>query len=585
MLLASAWSWARSGWPSPGSALSGSPVFRTELIWIAIARAGVRASRRSPRCCGCSSGSGRLRSERRAVAAMVRQRHERRQAQNPQAAQAADPAAFVAAPEMQRRHRPSCDVVAGKPVAVLSAADSDALVGCGMCQLVNEYLPFIVVGLIDRFGLRHRGARSRPDLQDLRRLQLRSRRDRRRVGRRLLRAARAGGDAVAFAAAVDLRPALRRRHGADPRAPVRRAGRRLDRVPDRRHRRPDPDRAGAVHPVLRPAAARRSRQFLPDGTAFTVSGVRGRRRTRWSPRCIGLVSVVALVRVLPAQPARASRCAPSSTGRTWSTWSGESPARVRRIAWVIGSSFASVSGLLLANTQQQLDTLLLSLLVVQAFGAAAVRRVPQPPARLRRRPDPRRRPGRGRQASSADEPQLRGLDLNMPFLFLFVGLLVIPRSKLVELGQRRHARDRAHPASNPDYVRNVSAAVALGGAILVPFVVGGTKLPIWTAAIAAAPAVPLARAAGAHLRPDLAVPDRVRGDRGDDVRAHAGRRRALAARAARRRSRRASRSVRSSRSRRSGSPGCTSRWPRSASGSCWRSSSTASPTCSAPARI
>lgn len=111
---------------------AGSPVFRTELIWIAIAVL-VCAVATIAEVLWLLVGFRRLRSERRAVAAMVRQRHERRQAQNPQAAQAADPAAFVAAPEMQRRHRPSCDVVAGKPVAFLSAADSDALVGCGMC--------------------------------------------------------------------------------------------------------------------------------------------------------------------------------------------------------------------------------------------------------------------------------------------------------------------------------------------------------------------------------------------------------------------------------------------------------------------
>ena len=45
---------------------------------------------------------------------------------------------------------------------------------------------------------------------------------------------------------------------------------------------------------------------------------------------------------------------------------------MRRRAWIIGSSFAAASGVLFASQQGQLDVTLLSLLVVQAFGAAAV---------------------------------------------------------------------------------------------------------------------------------------------------------------------------------------------------------------------
>ena len=51
---------------------------------------------------------------------------------------------------------------------------------------------------------------------------------------------------------------------------------------------------------------------------------------------------------------------------------GESPVRVRRWAWLIGSVFASLSGLMLAPALS-LDALIITMLVVQAFGAAAVR--------------------------------------------------------------------------------------------------------------------------------------------------------------------------------------------------------------------
>src|SRR5690349_18540375 len=54
--------------------------------------------------------------------------------------------------------------------------------------------------------------------------------------------------------------------------------------------------------------------------------------------------------------------------------SGTAPARVRRASWMIGSCFAAVSGVLFAQTQSQLDINVLSLLVVQAFGAATIAR-------------------------------------------------------------------------------------------------------------------------------------------------------------------------------------------------------------------
>ena len=52
---------------------------------------------------------------------------------------------------------------------------------------------------------------------------------------------------------------------------------------------------------------------------------------------------------------------------------GGAPNRVRALSWMIGSAFAGLSGVLFAPTVG-LDSLLLTLLVVQAFGAAAVGR-------------------------------------------------------------------------------------------------------------------------------------------------------------------------------------------------------------------
>jgi len=54
---------------------------------------------------------------------------------------------------------------------------------------------------------------------------------------------------------------------------------------------------------------------------------------------------------------------------------GTSSVRVRRLAWMIGSSFAALSGLLIAPNLQ-LSALALTLLVVQAFSAAAIGATP-----------------------------------------------------------------------------------------------------------------------------------------------------------------------------------------------------------------
>src|SRR5258705_136918 len=52
---------------------------------------------------------------------------------------------------------------------------------------------------------------------------------------------------------------------------------------------------------------------------------------------------------------------------------GWNPTAVRRMSWFIGSAFAVASGILIAPTLS-LDAVLLSFLVVQAFGAAALGR-------------------------------------------------------------------------------------------------------------------------------------------------------------------------------------------------------------------
>jgi ABC-type branched-subunit amino acid transport system ATPase component/branched-subunit amino acid ABC-type transport system permease component len=107
-----------------------------------------------------------------------------------------------------------------------------------------------------------------------------------------------------------------------------------------------------------------------------------------------------------------------------------SPTQVRRWAWVIGTSFAGVSGIALAPTLG-LDPLALTLLVVQAFGAAAIGAFSSLPLTY---------VGGlviGVAASLATKytapyPSLGGLPAAIPFVVLFVVLICTPRRKLIE---------------------------------------------------------------------------------------------------------------------------------------------------------
>lgn len=138
---------------------------------------------------------------------------------------------------------------------------------------------------------------------------------------------------------------------------------------------------------------------------------------------------------------------------------GAAPAKVRRAAWMIGSTLAAVSGVLFAAAQQQLDINVLSLLVVQAFGAAAIARFTSLPLAFVG--------GLGVgvlqklvSKEIAGHASLQGLDLNIPFIVLFVVLLVVPRRKLVEVG--RHIKvSPLRPSSIPPNVRRIGF-VALG---------------------------------------------------------------------------------------------------------------------------
>ena len=156
---------------------------------------------------------------------------------------------------------------------------------------------------------------------------------------------------------------------------------------------------------------------------------------------------------------------------------GTSPAAVRRWAWIIGSSFATLAGILLAPTLN-LDATVLTLLVVQAFGAAAIGRFRSLPVTYA---------GGlviGIIASVATKyvvtgsAALAGLPASIPFIVLFLVLIFTPRSRLAD---RRVARPRPAAVYAAPARVQLAGAVVLGVVLLaVPHLVNAGQLPYWS---------------------------------------------------------------------------------------------------------
>lgn len=223
--------------------------------------------------------------------------------------------------------------------------------------------------------------------------------------------------------------------------------------------------------VLYGSETRNFPEFLPS-SGFKAGGV----FITWSQVISFSVAVVAAILVYGFL--RASRLGiamravvdnPRLVGLT-----GERPARVRQAAWSIGSAFAALSGILLAPTLG-LDATLLTLLVVQAFGACAIGLFRSLPLTFAG--------GLAVGVLAAlstkylTSPALVGVPSSVPFIVLLAVLLVAPRSKLPQ-------RSSAIPGlvvSVRRTSRTSTAGIAVVAAALVavPFVVG-TKLPVWT---------------------------------------------------------------------------------------------------------
>lgn len=164
-------------------------------------------------------------------------------------------------------------------------------------------------------------------------------------------------------------------------------------------------------------------------------------------------------------------------------FAGTNPAQVRRSAWLIGSSFAALSGILLVPTVG-LNSAVLVLLVVQAFGAAAVGAFNSLPLTYLGGLIVGLTSEISKKVIADSETLARPLSAlpsTLPFIILFVVLLVTKRERLIErsgmIGRRfPPPRELAAPARFGGMI--VAALVVLA----IPHVVG-TRLSSYSLAI------------------------------------------------------------------------------------------------------
>ncbi|MGH9035320.1 MAG: ABC transporter permease subunit, partial [Acidimicrobiia bacterium] len=162
---------------------------------------------------------------------------------------------------------------------------------------------------------------------------------------------------------------------------------------------------------------------------------------------------------------------------------GTNPVAVRRVAWMVGSCFAALSGMLLAPAVT-LDAGILTLLVFFAFGAAAIGRFSSLP--LTYLGGLAMGLGAALLTSFLGELNITGpatqLPVNIPFVVLFVALLVTPTRQLIERGGQVVRR----PLPPVTFSRRTTALGLAAGAVValaLPHVVGA-KLPLYINALA-----------------------------------------------------------------------------------------------------
>jgi len=151
---------------------------------------------------------------------------------------------------------------------------------------------------------------------------------------------------------------------------------------------------------------------------------------------------------------------------------GTDPVRVRRLAWIIGCSFSCLSAVLILPSLG-LHPIRLTFLAMYAFGAAAIGSFGSIPITL---------VGGLLIGIAADQSKyiivdhprfgwLGGFPEALPFVVLFIVLIVMPRGRLVP-PSRVEARPPPQFEAGPP-VRVVVGAVVLAGLVVLPYLVGG----------------------------------------------------------------------------------------------------------------
>jgi branched-subunit amino acid ABC-type transport system permease component len=153
---------------------------------------------------------------------------------------------------------------------------------------------------------------------------------------------------------------------------------------------------------------------------------------------------------------------------------GTNSTRVTTLSWMLGCSFAALAGMLIAPFVQ-LDAVLLTLLVVQAFGAAVV--------------------GGLRSLSltnvgaygiaiagalatklAATRPSLVGLPTALPFIVLFVALLISKKGYFLELTRAQEPGRTQRSVVRTNKVPVRALVVALTGAAILPPILNDSQL-------------------------------------------------------------------------------------------------------------
>ena len=216
-------------------------------------------------------------------------------------------------------------------------------------------------------------------------------------------------------------------------------------------------------------------QFLPKGNDFFRFGGVNISYAELTVTVVGLAAVAGLYALFRwTRTGTAMRAVVDDPDLL--AMQATSPVRVRRGAWIIGTTFAALSGVLVLPFIG-LDAIALTYIVVQAFGAAALGAFSSIPLTFF---------GAILIEIAANISQkyvvsvtwLGGLPDSLPFIVLFIALLVLSRRRLAS-GSSNELRPPLQWQS-PARVRLVAGVVVVALLAVVPWVVGANYIGFWT---------------------------------------------------------------------------------------------------------